>query len=91
MVLHFCLIAMFFWMLLEGCVLYNDLVTVIGTSIDNDQLYKIGRYVAYGMPLLVVILGAAIDREDYYTNRVGVRVRLVCVRVRVRVCVCVRV
>jgi hypothetical protein len=78
MVLHFCLIAMFFWVLLEGCVLYNDLVVVIGTSIDNDQLYKIGRYVAYGLPLLIVILGAAIDHEDYFTSRVGVRA---CVRV----------
>jgi hypothetical protein len=72
MVLHFCLVAMFFWMLLEGCVLYNDLVIVVGISIDNDKLYKIGRYLAYGLPLLIVILGAAIDHEDYYTNRVSV-------------------
>jgi hypothetical protein len=71
MLLHFCLVAMFCWMLLEGCVLYNDFVIVVGVSIDNDQLYKMGRYAAYGLPLLIVIVGAAVDREDYYTNRVS--------------------
>jgi hypothetical protein len=86
--LHLFLLGVYAWLAIEGLRLYIDLVIVVGSSVDVDQLYSNGRYAAYGVPLLIVVVSAVADKQDYYNNQV--RVWRVCI-VSVCVCVCVRV
>lgn len=64
--LHFALFATFMWMLIEGHHLYDTFVNIFGSQRrDHDRQLKIYMALAYGIPLLEVILAVSIWPEAY--------------------------
>ncbi|XP_058583691.1 adhesion G protein-coupled receptor E5 isoform X3 [Neofelis nebulosa] len=60
--LHYCFLAAFCWMSLEGLELYFLVVRVFhGQGLSKCWLYLIG----YGVPLLIVAISAAVRHERY--------------------------
>nr|XP_060483359.1 adhesion G protein-coupled receptor E5 [Panthera onca] len=64
--LHYCFLAAFCWMSLEGLELYFLVVRVFhGQGLSKCWLYLIG----YGVPLLIVAISAAVRHEHYGRSR----------------------
>ncbi|XP_034149289.1 adhesion G-protein coupled receptor G2 isoform X2 [Esox lucius] len=61
--LHYFLLASFTWMGLEAVHMYIALVKVFNTYISNHMLKF--SLVGWGVPLLVVIIVIAIDKDNY--------------------------
>ncbi|KAF0886670.1 CD97 protein, partial [Crocuta crocuta] len=60
--LHYCFLAAFCWMSLEGLELYFLVVRVFqGQGLSKRWLYLIG----YGVPLIIVAISAAVRHEGY--------------------------
>lgn len=60
--LHYCFLAAFCWMSLEGLELYFLVVRVFqGQGLSKRWLYLIG----YGVPFLIVAISAAAKPEGY--------------------------
>lgn len=60
--LHYCFLAAFCWMSLEGLELYFLVVRVFqGQGLGKRWLYLIG----YGVPFLIVAISAAARPEGY--------------------------
>uniref|UniRef100_A0A1A8K642 Latrophilin 2 n=1 Tax=Nothobranchius kuhntae TaxID=321403 RepID=A0A1A8K642_NOTKU len=66
-VLHFCFLAAFTWMCLEGVQLYLMLVEVFESEFSRRKYYYICGYL---IPALVVGISAAIDYMSYGTQQV---------------------
>ncbi|XP_072219298.1 adhesion G protein-coupled receptor L2-like isoform X4 [Leuresthes tenuis] len=65
-VLHFCFLAAFTWMCLEGVQLYLMLVEVFESEFSRRKYYYISGYL---IPAVVVGISAAIDYRSYGTQR----------------------
>lgn len=65
-VLHFCFLAAFAWMCLEGVQLYLMLVEVFESEFSRRKYYYIAGYL---FPAAVVGISAAIDYRSYGTQR----------------------
>ncbi|XP_062413829.1 adhesion G protein-coupled receptor L2-like, partial [Pungitius pungitius] len=65
-VLHFCLLAAFAWMCLEGVQLYLMLVEVFESEFSRRKYYYASGYL---IPAAVVGISAAIDYRSYGTQR----------------------
>ncbi|XP_055359980.1 adhesion G protein-coupled receptor L2-like isoform X13 [Betta splendens] len=65
-VLHFCFLAAFVWMCLEGVQLYLMLVEVFESEFSRRKYYYISGYL---IPAVVVGISAAIDYRSYGTQR----------------------
>ncbi|XP_033993673.1 adhesion G protein-coupled receptor L2-like isoform X5 [Trematomus bernacchii] len=65
-VLHFCFLAAFAWMCLEGVQLYLMLVEVFESEFSRRKYYYISGYL---IPAVVVGISAAIDYRGYGTQR----------------------
>uniref|UniRef100_A0A667Z2J6 Si:ch1073-186i23.1 n=1 Tax=Myripristis murdjan TaxID=586833 RepID=A0A667Z2J6_9TELE len=65
-VLHFCFLAAFAWMCLEGVQLYLMLVEVFESEFSRRKYYYISGYL---FPAVVVGISAAIDYRSYGTQR----------------------
>ncbi|XP_074544134.1 adhesion G protein-coupled receptor L2b.1 isoform X5 [Halichoeres trimaculatus] len=65
-VLHFCFLAAFAWMCLEGVQLYLMLVEVFESEFSRRKYYYISGYL---IPAVVVGISAAIDYRSYGTQR----------------------
>ncbi|XP_042784615.1 adhesion G protein-coupled receptor E5 isoform X1 [Panthera leo] len=64
--LHYCFLAAFCWMSLEGLELYFLVVRVFhGQGLSKCWLYLIG----YGVPLLIVAISAAVRHKHYGRSR----------------------
>lgn len=60
--LHYCFLAAFCWMSLEGVELYFLVVRVFqGQGLPRRWLYLLG----YGVPLVIVGISAAVRSEGY--------------------------
>ncbi|MEQ2174591.1 Adhesion G protein-coupled receptor L2 [Goodea atripinnis] len=66
-VLHFCFLAAFTWMCLEGVQLYLMLVEVFESEFSRRKYYYLSGYL---IPAVVVGISAAIDYRSYGTQRV---------------------
>lgn len=66
-ILHFCFLAAFAWMCLEGVQLYLMLVDMFESEFSRRKYYYISGYLT---PALVVGISAAIDYRSYGTQRV---------------------
>ncbi|XP_013884369.1 adhesion G protein-coupled receptor L2b.1 isoform X7 [Austrofundulus limnaeus] len=66
-VLHFCFLAAFTWMCLEGVQLYLMLVEVFESEFSRRKYYYLAGYL---VPTVVVGVSAAIDYMRYGTQRV---------------------
>ncbi|XP_060900813.1 adhesion G protein-coupled receptor L2-like isoform X7 [Labrus mixtus] len=64
--LHFCFLAAFAWMCLEGVQLYLMLVEVFESEFSRRKYYYISGYL---IPAVVVGISAAIDYRSYGTHR----------------------
>ncbi|XP_071379757.1 adhesion G protein-coupled receptor L2-like [Centroberyx affinis] len=65
-VLHFCFLAAFAWMCLEGVQLYLMLVEVFESEFSRRKYYYVSGYL---FPAVVVGISAAIDYRSYGTQR----------------------
>uniref|UniRef100_A0A3Q1HQ29 Uncharacterized protein n=1 Tax=Anabas testudineus TaxID=64144 RepID=A0A3Q1HQ29_ANATE len=65
-VLHFCFLAAFVWMCLEGVQLYLMLVEVFESEFSRRKYYYICGYL---IPAVVVGISAAIDYRSYGTQQ----------------------
>ncbi|XP_076001098.1 adhesion G protein-coupled receptor L2b.1 isoform X2 [Genypterus blacodes] len=65
-VLHFCFLAAFAWMCLEGVQLYLMLVEVFESEFSRRKYYYVSGYL---FPAAVVGISAAIDYRSYGTHR----------------------
>uniref|UniRef100_A0A8C6SAI1 Adhesion G protein-coupled receptor L2b, tandem duplicate 1 n=1 Tax=Neogobius melanostomus TaxID=47308 RepID=A0A8C6SAI1_9GOBI len=65
-VLHFCFLAAFAWMCLEGVQLYLMLVEVFESEFSRRKYYYVSGYL---FPAAVVGISAAIDYRSYGTQR----------------------
>uniref|UniRef100_A0A665W950 Si:ch1073-186i23.1 n=1 Tax=Echeneis naucrates TaxID=173247 RepID=A0A665W950_ECHNA len=65
-ILHFCFLAAFAWMCLEGVQLYLMLVEVFESEFSRRKYYYISGYL---IPAVVVGISAAIDYRSYGTQR----------------------
>nr|XP_014267808.2 adhesion G protein-coupled receptor L2 isoform X8 [Maylandia zebra] len=65
-VLHFCFLAAFVWMCLEGVQLYLMLVEVFESEFSRRKYYYMSGYL---IPAVVVGISAAIDYRSYGTQR----------------------
>ncbi|XP_041848269.1 adhesion G protein-coupled receptor L2-like isoform X5 [Melanotaenia boesemani] len=65
-VLHFCFLAAFTWMCLEGVQLYLMLVEVFESEFSRRKYYYMSGYL---IPAVVVGISAAIDYRSYGTQR----------------------
>ncbi|XP_068460343.1 adhesion G protein-coupled receptor L2-like isoform X6 [Clinocottus analis] len=65
-VLHFCFLAAFAWMCLEGVQLYLMLVEVFESEFSRRKYYYVSGYL---IPAVVVGISAAIDYRSYGTQR----------------------
>ncbi|XP_041659359.1 adhesion G protein-coupled receptor L2-like isoform X7 [Cheilinus undulatus] len=65
-VLHFCFLAAFAWMCLEGVQLYLMLVEVFESEFSRRKYYYMSGYL---FPAVVVGISAAIDYRSYGTQR----------------------
>ncbi|XP_030257954.1 adhesion G protein-coupled receptor L2b.1 isoform X1 [Sparus aurata] len=65
-ILHFCFLAAFAWMCLEGVQLYLMLVEVFESEFSRRKYYYISGYL---IPAVVVGISAAIDYRSYGTHR----------------------
>ncbi|KAM9719209.1 adhesion G protein-coupled receptor L2b.1 isoform 4-T6 [Menidia menidia] len=65
-VLHFCFLAAFTWMCLEGVQLYLMLVEVFESEFSRRKYYYISGYL---IPAVVVGISAAIDYRSYGTQQ----------------------
>ncbi|KAF3699417.1 Adhesion G protein-coupled receptor L2 [Channa argus] len=65
-VLHFCFLAAFAWMCLEGVQLYLMLVEVFESEFSRRKYYYMSGYL---IPAVVVGISAAIDYRSYGTQR----------------------
>ncbi|XP_028397473.1 adhesion G protein-coupled receptor E1-like isoform X3 [Dendronephthya gigantea] len=64
--LHFFLLALFFWMLVEGICLYNALIRVFSARAHGTvKKYYI---LAYGIPLIIVMISGGLYWEKYGTG-----------------------
>lgn len=68
-VLHFCFLAAFTWMCLEGVQLYLMLIEVFESEGSRVKYYYSFGYL---IPAVVVGISAAIDYKSYGTERVYV-------------------
>lgn len=66
-ILHFCFLAAFAWMCLEGVQLYLMLVDMFESEFSRRKYYYISGYLT---PALVVGISAAVDYRSYGTQRV---------------------
>lgn len=66
-ILHFCFLAAFAWMCLEGVQLYLMLVDMFESEFSRRKYYYISGYLT---PALVVGISAAIDYRSYGEQRV---------------------
>uniref|UniRef100_A0A7N8YCG5 Adhesion G protein-coupled receptor L2-like n=1 Tax=Mastacembelus armatus TaxID=205130 RepID=A0A7N8YCG5_9TELE len=64
--LHFCFLAAFVWMCLEGVQLYLMLVEVFESEFSRRKYYYVSGYL---IPAAVVGISAAIDYRSYGTQR----------------------
>ncbi|XP_034744070.1 adhesion G protein-coupled receptor L2-like isoform X11 [Etheostoma cragini] len=64
--LHFCFLAAFAWMCLEGVQLYLMLVEVFESEFSRRKYYYVSGYL---VPVVVVGISAAIDYRSYGTQR----------------------
>ncbi|XP_076459089.1 uncharacterized protein LOC143292561 [Babylonia areolata] len=62
--LHYLILASFMWMLMEGLLQYLLFVRVLGTEFDHYLLKT--AVVAWGLPLIPVIVVLAIDTDLYH-------------------------
>ncbi|KAM8838278.1 adhesion G protein-coupled receptor L2b.1 isoform 3-T3 [Synchiropus picturatus] len=65
-VLHFCFLAAFAWMCLEGVQLYLMLVEVFESEFSRRKYYYVAGYL---FPAVVVGISAAVDYRSYGTQR----------------------
>ncbi|XP_076600426.1 adhesion G protein-coupled receptor L2b.1 isoform X1 [Chaetodon auriga] len=65
-ILHFCFLAAFAWMCLEGVQLYLMLVEVFESEFSRRKYYYVSGYL---IPAVVVGISAAIDYRSYGTQR----------------------
>uniref|UniRef100_A0A674NQQ0 Si:ch1073-186i23.1 n=1 Tax=Takifugu rubripes TaxID=31033 RepID=A0A674NQQ0_TAKRU len=65
-VLHFCFLAAFAWMCLEGVQLYLMLVEVFESEFSRRKYYYLSGYL---IPAVVVGISAAVDYRSYGTQR----------------------
>ena len=65
-VLHFCFLAAFTWMCLEGVQLYLMLVEVFESEMSRRKYYYLSGYL---IPAAVVGISAAVDYRSYGTQR----------------------
>uniref|UniRef100_A0A3Q2QNU5 Adhesion G protein-coupled receptor L2-like n=1 Tax=Fundulus heteroclitus TaxID=8078 RepID=A0A3Q2QNU5_FUNHE len=65
-VLHFCFLAVFTWMCLEGVQLYLMLVEVFESEFSRRKYYYLSGYL---VPAVVVGISAAIDYRSYGTQQ----------------------
>ncbi|KAM3604365.1 uncharacterized protein V6R79_010002 [Siganus canaliculatus] len=65
-ILHFCFLAAFVWMCLEGVQLYLMLVEVFESEFSRRKYYYVSGYL---IPAVVVGISAAIDYRSYGTQR----------------------
>ncbi|XP_019734656.1 adhesion G protein-coupled receptor L2b.1 isoform X8 [Hippocampus comes] len=65
-VLHFCFLAAFAWMCLEGVQLYLMLVEVFESEFSRRKYYYVAGYL---FPAVVVGISAAVDYRSYGTPR----------------------
>ncbi|XP_053739978.1 adhesion G protein-coupled receptor L2-like isoform X5 [Synchiropus splendidus] len=65
-VLHFCFLAAFAWMCLEGVQLYLMLVEVFESEFSRRKYYYVAGYL---FPAVVVGISAAVDHRSYGTQR----------------------
>lgn len=65
-VLHFCFLAAFAWMCLEGVQLYLMLVEVFESEFSRRKYYYLSGYL---IPAAVVGISAAVDYRSYGTQR----------------------
>ncbi|KAI1884312.1 hypothetical protein AGOR_G00225130 [Albula goreensis] len=64
-VLHFCFLAAFCWMCLEGVQLYRMVVLVFNTTLRPLYMMAAG----YGVPTVIVTISALIYAKGYGTDR----------------------
>ena len=67
--LHYFLLAMFCWMLVEGCTIYHTFVTVFDKARSMHPVLQRAAF-AYGLPAVVVGVCVGIWPEDYGANDV---------------------
>ncbi|CAL1531495.1 unnamed protein product [Lymnaea stagnalis] len=66
LLLHYFILAAFMWMLVEAIEMYQALVTVFS---KYERFYLIKRcLVAWGVPVLIVGITAAIDIDSYHND-----------------------
>ncbi|CAJ0581711.1 unnamed protein product, partial [Mesorhabditis spiculigera] len=65
LILHYFFLAAFFWMLIEGYQLYMMLIQVFEPS-NRRMILMV--CLAYGTPLVIVIISAAVRWKDYGTD-----------------------
>ncbi|XP_028827986.1 CD97 antigen isoform X2 [Denticeps clupeoides] len=62
--LHYCFLAAFCWMLLEGVQLYRMVVLVFHSTLRTAYMLAVG----YGAPLLIIIISASVNPSGYGTK-----------------------
>ncbi|ESO90837.1 hypothetical protein LOTGIDRAFT_122649, partial [Lottia gigantea] len=67
LVLHYCYMSVFAWMLVEGLHLYNRVVRVFGSELYRKIYYSV---FGWGMPVLLIVISAAADWDGYGTDKV---------------------
>lgn len=65
--LHYAILAAFGWMGVEAFYMYKSLVQVFNASSRKTFMLR-GSAVAWGVPLIPVIIVAAIDSHHYTSN-----------------------
>ncbi|XP_060603674.1 adhesion G protein-coupled receptor L4-like [Ruditapes philippinarum] len=65
LVLHYCFLSIFAWMLVEGLHLYTKVVQVFGTDNARNTYYLC---FGWGLPLVLVIISSVADWEGYGTE-----------------------
>lgn len=64
-VLHYCFLSIFSWMLVEGLHLYTKVVQVFGTDKTKNNYYLC---FGWGLPLVLVLISSVADWEGYGTK-----------------------
>nr|XP_006821230.1 PREDICTED: probable G-protein coupled receptor 133-like [Saccoglossus kowalevskii] len=64
--LHFCYLAVFAWMLVEGIHLYSKVVQVFGSESSKLKYYFL---IGWGLPFIIVGISAAANHNGYGTEK----------------------
>ena len=70
-VMHFFLLSMFAWTIVQALCIHASFVTVFDSSAALQNLYTRATYLAYLLPALIVFLCGVSDFKDYYTAQVS--------------------